>query len=212
MFRAGVKKQAAEAEPTRTAPIQPDPTRWIDEHGDYLYAYAFSRLRDEAAAEDAVQETLLAGIQSLKTFSGKSAERTWLTGILKHKILDHFRRISKVDLFDPTVLNLSEFDPLFARDDEWTNHWNPQLSPSDWKMTPESLLEESEFFETFRSCFDKLPRKVADVFALREMEGLSGEQVCEVLSLSSNNFWVIMHRARMSLRRCLEINWFKGVQ
>lgn len=96
-----------------------DPTQWVDDHGDYLFRYCVHRLRDEAVAEDMVQETLLAAIQSMAGYQGRAAERTWLTGILKHKIIDHYRRSSREVSFDPSETDLSEFDPLFERNDEF---------------------------------------------------------------------------------------------
>ena len=191
---------------------QIDPTIWVDEHGDYLFRYALMRLRDETLAEDLVQETLLAAIQSIKSYGGKATEKTWLTSILKHKIIDYYRKSGRETPLDETVLNLSEFDKLFERTDEWNNHWNRQLAPTDWNMSPEAVFEQSEFFEVLQNCMTKLPEKVAGVFALREMDGLESTEICEILALSSSNFWVIMHRARMSLRRCIELNWFKKMQ
>jgi RNA polymerase sigma-70 factor (ECF subfamily) len=185
-----------------------DPGVWVDEHGDYLFRYAIVRLRDEALAEDAVQETLLSAIQAIKSYGGKSTERTWLVGILKHKIIDHFRKHSREVPLEPSDTDLSEFDPLFERDDEFKNHWNDYLSPRIWRRSPDEALQENEFFGVLQNCMGKLPERVASVFALREMNGLDTDEICEILSLSSSNFWVMMHRARMALRRCIEINWF----
>ena len=185
-----------------------DPTVWVDEHGDHLFRFAIVRLRDESLAEDLVQETLLAAIQSMDSYGGKSTERTWLVGILKHKIIDHFRKHSREVPLDPAETDLSEFDPLFERDDEFNDHWNDHLSPRIWRRSPDEALQENEFFGVLQNCMSKLPDRVASVFTLREMNGLDTEEICEILSLTSSNFWVMMHRARMALRRCIEINWF----
>ena len=185
-----------------------DPTVWVDEHGDHLFRFAIVRLRDESLAEDLVQETLLAAIQSMDSYGGKSTERTWLVGILKHKIIDHFRKHSREVPLDPAETDLSEFDPLFERDDEFKDHWNDHLSPRIWRRSPDEALQENEFFGVLQNCMSKLPERVASVFTLREMNGLDTEEICEILSLTSSNFWVMMHRARMALRRCIEINWF----
>ena len=190
------------------APVPIDPERWVDEHGDHLFRYAIVRLRDESLAEDAVQETLLSAIQSRESYSGRSAERTWLIGILKHKIIDHFRKHSREVPLDPADTDLSEFDPLFERQDEFQDHWNDYLSPRIWRRSPDDALQEDEFFGVLQRCLSKLPERVATVFSLREMNDLDTDEICEILALSSNNFWVMMHRARMSLRRCIEINWF----
>lgn len=186
-----------------------DPTIWVDEHGDCLFRFALTRLRDENLAEDIVQETLLAALQSMKTYGGKSTERTWLISILKHKIIDYYRKYSRETTLDESELDLSGLDGFFERDDEWKNHWNPQLAPRGWTNDPETVYEQSEFFDVFQNCLSKLPERVAKVFALRELDGLEAGEVCEILCVSASNFWVMMHRARMSLRRCVEIKWFR---
>jgi RNA polymerase sigma-70 factor (ECF subfamily) len=186
-----------------------DPTLWVDDHGDFLFRYAVVRLRDEALAEDCVQEALLSAIQSLDSYSGRSTERTWLTGILKHKIIDHYRKSARLQPITEAETNLSSLDPFFNRDGRWKDHWHDDFEPVDWRVTPESAMEQAEFFKTFQQCMRKLPEKVAGAFALREMDGLDTDEICEVLNLTASNFWVIMHRARMNLRRCMELNWFK---
>lgn len=186
-----------------------DPTVWVDEHGDYLFRYALMRTRDESLAEDAVQETLLAAIQSLASYSGKSSERTWLTSILKHKIIDYYRKNSKHVQFEDEDLDLTHFDHYFKRTDEWDGHWTIPLRPVEIEETPEKVFERSEFWDVLNSCLSALPARVARVFALREMDGLTSEEICEAFSLSASNFWVIMHRARMQLRTCVEFKWFR---
>jgi RNA polymerase sigma-70 factor (ECF subfamily) len=186
-----------------------DPTTWVDEHGDFLFRYAVVRLRDETFAEDCVQETLLSAMQALATYRGRSAERTWLTGILKHKIIDHFRRSVREQPITDEEADLSELDNFFNADGRWENHWKRDHAPADWRVTPEEAMEQTEFFKTFYRCMGKLPERVAGVFALREMDGLDTEMICDVLDISTSNFWVMMHRARMNLRRCMELNWFK---
>ena len=197
---------------TESTKTQIDPAVWVDEHGDYLFRYAIVRLRDESVAEDAVQETLLSAIQAVDSYAGKSNERTWLTSILKHKIIDHFRKHSREVPLDPAETDLSEFDPLFERQDEFKDHWNDYLSPRIWQRSPDAALQEGEFFGVLQNCMSKLPERVAHVFSLREMNELETDEICEILSLSSSNFWVMMHRARMALRRCIEINWFMKAQ
>lgn len=188
--------------------VEIDPASWVDQHGDYLFRYAVVRLRDESLAEDCVQEALLSAIQALASYGGKATERTWLTGILKHKIIDHFRKHSREVPLDPSETDISVFDPLFERDDEFVDHWHDSLSPRTWRRSPDEALQENEFFGVLQGCMSKLPERVASVFTLREMNGLDTDEICEILAVSSSNFWVMMHRARMALRRCIEINWF----
>ena len=185
-----------------------DPVTWVDEHGDYLFRYAVVRLRDRALAEDCVQEAFLSAIQAIGSYSGKSTERTWLTGILKHKIVDHFRKLSREVPLDPAETDLSEFEPLFDRPDAFKDHWNDYLSPRIWQRSPAEALQEMEFFSVLQRCMTKLPDRVAIVFTMREMNEQETDEICELLQISASNYWVMMHRARMALRRCVEINWF----
>lgn len=186
-----------------------DPTTWVDEHGDSLYRFAFMRLRDGSLAEDAVQETLLSAIQSVGSYTGKASERTWLIGILKHKIIDHYRKNNKqVQLTDEDT-DLSGTERFFERPDKWSGHWSIPLRPVDPEQSPEQVMERGEFWDVMKACLSALPDRVANVFTLREMDGMTSDEICEALGLSSSNFWVIMHRARMQLRRCVEIKWFR---
>jgi RNA polymerase sigma-70 factor (ECF subfamily) len=186
-----------------------DPAAWVDDHGDALFRFAFMRLRDETLAEDMVQETLLSAIQSLHSYGAKSAERTWLTGILKHKIIDYYRKNSRHVQITDEDTDLSDVDYFFERPDAWNGHWAIPLRPVDPEQSPDQVLERSEFWGVLNECLSALPKRVANVFTLREMDGMSSEEICGVLSLSASNFWVIMHRARMHLRRCVEVKWFR---
>jgi RNA polymerase sigma-70 factor (ECF subfamily) len=116
-----------------------DASLWVDEHGDYLFKYAVFRLRDSSAAEDAVQETFLAALKAYEKFEGRGSERTWLVGILKHKITDHFRRLTREAPLGQEQDEGPEHPEFFTRTDEWTNHWNADYAPSDWHSTPAEL-------------------------------------------------------------------------
>jgi RNA polymerase sigma-70 factor (ECF subfamily) len=186
-----------------------DPADWVDEHGDYLFRYAVLRLRDDGVAEDCVQETFLSAIKALESYGGKATERTWLTGILKHKIVDHFRRSVRERPITEDETDLSGFENFFNKQGRWKDHWHNDFEPADWRLTPEAAIQQSEFMLVFQRCLSKLPERVAGVFALRELDGLESSEICETLELSSSNYWVMMHRARMGLRRCMELNWFE---
>lgn len=188
-----------------------DAAVWVDRHGDYLYAFAFSRVRDEAAAEDLVQDALLAALQARGSFSGKSSERTWLTGILKHKIIDYFRKYSRETELTGDELDLSSYDYLFREEGEWKGHWTAEARPIRWTQDPEQVLEHAEFRGILTHCLGELPERVANAFSLREMDGLEAREICEILMISMSNYWVIMHRARLHLRRCIDFNWFRRV-
>lgn len=183
--------------------------RWVDAYGDYLYAFAFSRVRDEFLAEDLVQDTLLAAIESKNAFQSKSSEKTWLCGILKHKIVDYYRRSSReVELTDEEA-DMSSYDYLFREEGTWKGHWTAAARPIVWEENPEKVLEHTEFRGILTHCLGELPERVANCFTLREMDGFDAAEICKILGISPNNFWVMMHRARLHLRRCIDFNWFR---
>jgi RNA polymerase sigma-70 factor (ECF subfamily) len=199
----------SEAKP-QGATREPDAGVWVDDHGDYLYKYAMFRLRDASAAEDAVQETFLAAIKAYANYQGRGSERTWLVGILKHKITDHFRKsIREAPIGETETDDGPEHSEFFTRTDGWDNHWNNDYAPTDWHCTPEQLVEQTDFWRVFNDCLEPLPARTASAFTFREVDGLTSEEICEILSISVNNLWVILHRARLHLRNCLEVNWFK---
>jgi RNA polymerase sigma-70 factor (ECF subfamily) len=188
----------------------PDPGRWLDDHGDYLFKYAVFRLRDDTASEDAVQETFLAALKAYEKFEGRGSERTWLVGILKHKIVDHFRRAVREAPLGEETDEASDHREFFERADGWKGHWNNDYAPTDWHATPAELLERSDFWKVFTDCLSPLPQRTARAFTMREVDGHRSEEICEILSISVNNLWVMLHRARLQLRNCLEVKWFKN--
>ena len=199
-----IREQTAVARPS------PDPGAWVDEHGDYLFRYAMFRLRETTTAEDAVQETLLAALQAYDTYAGRGSERAWLTGILKHKLTDHFRRLGRETPLSQIEGEEFEHGEFFRPPgDEWEGHWAVGYTPSEWCETPESRAEQGEFFRVLDECLSPLPARVSGAFVLREVDGLGTEEICRTFGVSANNLWVMLHRARLHLRRCLELNWFK---
>ena len=181
----------------------PDFAARCNSHRGYLLRVAVLQLRDNDTAEDVVQETLLAALQGASGFSGRSSLKTWLTGILKHKIVDVIRRKGR----EPAFASLDEetqLDDLDALFDE-TGHWeNP---PADWG-NPESALSQQQFMDVMQMCLEKLPPNTARVFMMREIMELEADEICQELTITSNNLWVILYRARMALRECLERRWF----
>jgi RNA polymerase sigma-70 factor, ECF subfamily len=181
------------------------PEEWVSQHGDYLFRFAMVKLRDEHLAEDAVQETLLAALQGQKNFSGDSAERTWLVGILKHKIVDLIRKKVR----EPTLVNVDE--PLEYAEDEVTGalfddtgHW---VTPcQDWG-NPDKVLEQKRFWKILTECLKRLPPQLAMLYSLREISGMDTEDICKDLNISPTNSWVMLHRARLGLKQCFEVHW-----
>lgn len=184
-----------------------DPERWVDEHGDYLFKYALMRLRDSAKAEDAVQETFLAALKGGRSFAGRSAEKSWLVGILKNKIFDHFRKAGRETPFTDLEFYRDEESDRFVAEGLGKDGWIHDRGPQEWP-DPGASLDRELFWKTYRDCADKLPKNVATVFHLREVDGIESAEICALLNISENNLWVMLHRARMALRRCLETNWF----
>jgi len=178
------------------------PQDWLDQHGDVLYRYAYFRLRDSAQAEDLVQETLLAAWQARQRFSGRSTERTWLIGILKNKLVDYFRKHREQPLGDIADTD-AEVDALFENDAD--QHW--RISPMDW-ANPTQALQQKQFWKVFTACIDALPPRQAQVFSLCELDELDNDEACKVLGVAPTNLWVMLHRARLRLRQCLETSWF----
>lgn len=184
-----------------------DPERWVEEYGDYLFKFAMARLRDAGATEDLVQDTFLAALKGRQNFEGRSAERSWLTGILKHKILDRFRKAGRETAFTDLQFYSDEESERFVADGPFAGAWIHELGPTEWDA-PGASLDKEAFWKTFADCNGKLPKNVATVFTLREVDGIESREICALLNISENNLWVMLHRARMALRRCIETNWF----
>jgi RNA polymerase sigma-70 factor (ECF subfamily) len=179
-----------------------DPAIWVDEHGDVLFRYAMMRLRDRAAAEDLVQETLLAAIQGIDGVSNDSTVRAWLLGIMRHKVVDYIRR----QVRDRRIWE-SDRDASTEQDFDERGAW--AVAVSDWG-SPEKMLHNAEFWAAFERCFDELPGNLRSTFALREFDGLDTEALASVLSTTKNNLWVMLSRARQRLRNCLQAHWIEA--
>jgi RNA polymerase sigma-70 factor (ECF subfamily) len=170
----------------------------VSRHAEVLYSYAIMRVGDQELAEDMVQETLLAALRSWENFAGDSSERTWLIGILRHKILDFFRQQPDCEQAEDEAWRIEHFCKK--------GHWKDKMV--DWKADPAALAENNEFWKVLHDCLKELSQIMAKAFVMRELEGMSSEQVCKHLEISQTNLWVRLHRARLQLRRCLELNWF----
>jgi RNA polymerase sigma-70 factor (TIGR02943 family) len=174
-----------------------------------LLRFARLQLRDAGAAEDAVQETLLAALTGSHRFESRSSYKTWLISILRNKIIDTIRSQSRevsasslaADEAGDDLLN----DTLFERD----GHWTDAAKPGRW-ADPETSFEQQQFWKVFEACLDRLPAKTARVFMMREFLGFETDEICKEAGISASNCWVVLHRARLGLRTCLETNWFAG--
>ena len=179
-----------------------DPTQWLQNYGDDLYRYALTRLRDKSAAEDVVQETLLAALKAKQNFRGDSAVKTWLVGIMKHKIVDHYRKTGR-------EVQSESLEQTTSTDDNDFNargHWN--VAVSYW-ADPDSALQQDEFLTVYQQCVDALPPEQAKLFLLKETSDLNSDELCKAMNISTtNNLWVILSRTRKRLRDCLDKRWF----
>lgn len=183
---------------------QMEPHLWVERHADYLYAYAFSRINDEHQARDLVQDTFLAALQKAERFRGESTERTWLTAILKYKVIDIYRKKSNAfaarDEYGTAADEEEYFDPDL-------NNWKREHWPAPFEIEDQDPLHNKEFMSILQRCMQKLPPLWLSVFKLKHMEDEGTEHICKEMRISSANFWVIIHRAKVNLRACLQKNW-----
>ena len=169
----------------------------VERERPYLLRYASLQLRDAQAAEDAVQDTLLAALAGESGFGQRASLRTWLTGILKHKIIDAIRRTSR----EAPAAGEDEFDALFDERGHWIE------MPGAWS-DPDAALDQKRFFAALELCLSRLPEKTAQTFMMREHMGLETDEICKELAITATHCWVLLYRARMALRECLTKEWF----
>lgn len=179
-----------------------DPGEWLERHGDVLFRFALTRVGDRDVAEDLVQETLLAALKSRDRFAQQSTEQTWLVAILRFKVADYFRRLHR----EPARNSVENLGQVLSSEFDEAGYW--KTGTADWFGDPGQALQDREFWDVFRECLAKLPEMHADAFCLREFEEQTTEEICKTLGISATNLGVRLYRARMSLRRCLELNWF----
>lgn len=179
---------------------QLQPEKWVDNYADYLFNYAVGRVSDNELAKDLVQETFIAGLNSAKNFKGDAAERTWLIAILKRKVIDQYRKKN-------SKKGKAEVRINFTRD-EAEGDWLEENVADPFIMGGDDNLENQELGLAIENCIEKLPRKQAAVFKMKTVQGMSTEDICNVLEINPSNLWVIIHRARTALMECLNESWF----
>jgi RNA polymerase sigma-70 factor, ECF subfamily len=188
---------------TSAAPDTASLNRQLEAMRPQLIRFAQLQLRNESLAEDAVQDALIAVLEKPERFAGQSSLRTYVTGILKFKIIDNLRAATRERQID-TAEDQSEdeaIDALFVAD----GHTREQ--PLAWG-NPDSTLEQKDFFRVLEVCLEKLPEQTARLFMMREWLELDTDEICKELAVTPANVWVILYRARMRLRECLDLNWF----
>lgn len=182
-----------------------NPEQWVAAYADYLYAFALKRLQDPDLCKDLVQDTFVSAIRNLPNFKGSSSEKTWLTSILKNKIRDIYRK-REPDIPLTEQLLKENNPPAFFEDN---GHWKIEHSPRTWEIEEPDLLENEELKSILEQCMGKLPSLWAEVFSMKYLDEENSTQICKDLNLTPSNYWVIIHRAKLTLRACLEKNWFK---
>ncbi len=175
------------------------PEKWVSVYGDLLYAYTVVRVKDKPAAEDIVQETFLSAWKSRAGYQGQASEKNWLFAICKNKIIDFYRRQSS----GMARLVTREEDAYFNSAD----HWTSATRPNEWGIDYSQPLDRPEFYSMLHQCQQKLNTLQQSVFVLKYMEELASEEICKVLAIEPSYYWVLMHRAKLHLRKCLEKNW-----
>jgi len=180
-----------------------NPHKWVDNHADYLYAFAIKRLNDDELCRDLVQEVFLAALQRADKFEGKSNERTWLTAILKNKIVDVYRKRSS-GLNNIAIKTAEQEQQDFFYED---GHWKEEHWPQEFGLNTDDPLQAKEFTRVLQHCMEKLPALWFAVFTMKHIEDESTENICADLKVTSANFWVIIHRAKINLRACLQKSW-----
>ncbi|GMU86787.1 MAG: hypothetical protein AMXMBFR48_20280 [Ignavibacteriales bacterium] len=174
---------------------------WVELYSDSLYSWAFHKTSSKETAEDLVQDTFLAALQYYDRFKGESSPKTWLFSILNNKINDHYRNCYR----KPVVDGFDFFETFFDSDEVWKRNQRPQ----PWADNTENLLDNSDFQSILQNCLEKLPGKWFSAVQLKFMKEKNAEYICQELEITNTNFWQILHRAKLQLRKCLEINWFK---
>ncbi len=186
--------------PPHASPL--DPAGWLERHGDYLFRYAVGRVRRGDAAEELVQDTLLAAWRGRAGFRRQASERSWLTAILKRKVIDWLRQaVRDRQRADESADEWG--DKLFTARGSWKS------GPGEWASdTPEAGVERDEFWAAVAGCTRKLPTRLRDVFVLWHLEEQSSDEVCRAAGVKTNNLWVMLHRARLRMWRCLSRAWY----
>lgn len=176
------------------------PEKWIETYADYLYNYTIVRVNDHIAAQEIISETLLAAWRSRKNFQGKSSERTWLTSILKRKIIDYYRQSQTLN--EQKKVSYDFTSPEYEKD------WIEETIADEKSRSAIDLMENEELRLAILDCFGKLNNQQATFFRLKTIENIDTEIICKEYNITPSNLWVIVHRARKSMAECLEKNWF----
>lgn len=190
---------------------QCDPNGWVEAYSDELFRFAYFRVNNHEQAEDLVQETFLSALNNLPKFRRDCSEKTWLYNILKNKIIDYYRKKESSPIHKSKVRSEQPddefFQHFFKSEAPHQAHWNHTAAPNEWEVPADDLLVKAEFMRILQTCLSYLPEAQADVFRLKIIDELKTTEICKELDISSSNLWVLIHRAKLQLRECLEKDW-----
>ncbi len=185
------------------------PGEWVKTYADYLYSLAFIKVNNKETAEDLVQETFLSAFKAKDNFKQGSSEKTWLTAILKNKIIDHYRKKDVLKEVDGYISATERgFDEHFFNESD--GHWLVDAGPRDWNELADAKVNHHEFNKIIQYCIQKMPAKLVPVFVAKFLDEAEAEIICKEFNITSSNYWVILHRAKVLIRSCLEKNWMLG--
>lgn len=185
------------------------PDEWLKNYGDYLYSLALIKVNSKEIAEDLVQDAFISAYKAKDSFRKDSSEKTWLTAILKNKIIDHYRKKDVLKEAVEYITNTEvEFDSHFFEGNN--GHWLDSSVPGDWGESADKKVNQSEFNKILQYCIQKMPPKLVPVFMAKFLDEQDSVEICKVYNISSSNYWVILHRAKVLMRSCLEKKWFLG--
>lgn len=177
----------------------PDPANWVDNYADYLYAFALNRLDDAELCRDLVQETFLAALEKLSEFRGESSERTWLTAILRYKVIDVYRKRNSAWLVEERV---HDREPEYFEADN--GHWKEDQAPRPMRIDDSDPAIHKELATILQKCLRRLPALWFSIFSMKHMDDAATDDICQQLKITVSNYWVILHRAKVNLRACLQ--------
>lgn len=180
-------------------------SNWVDLYSDELYSWASYKIGDSEMSKDLVQDTFIAATQAYAKFEGRSTPRTWLFSILNNKIKDYYRKNKG------RVVYMADFAEDNGEDRfDSDGVWKPEYRPGPWEETEKPLLDDIDFRRTLDKCLNNLSDRFRTAVVWKFLEKKESADICQELNITPSNFWQILHRAKVQLRGCLDINWFKG--
>ncbi|MCB0700944.1 MAG: sigma-70 family RNA polymerase sigma factor [Chitinophagales bacterium] len=177
------------------------PEDWVDNYSDMLYRYTAMRVSDTEVAKDIVQDTFLSAWKARDGYKGDASEKNWLYTICRNKIIDHYRKASN----NIAKQGIEDYEDLFFNEQ---GHWKQDTVPTDWGVTYTDTVETKEFYKILNECKENLKELQQAVFSLKYFDDMKSEDICKLLDITPSNYWVLMHRAKLGLRTCIEKNWF----